>query len=124
MKTIKPKHTDEYISGFPTGIQKILQGLRSTIRKAAPGAVEIISYNMPAYQQHGILVYFAACNNHIGFYPTSSPIRAFKNELADYKTSKGAIQFSIDKPLPDRLITKIVKFKLKENISKHKLKSK
>ena len=124
MNTNKPTDTDNYIARFPKHIQEILQQMRSTIKKAAPKAEEVISYNMPAYKLNKILVYFAAYKNHIGFYPTSSPIKIFKDKLTSYKTSKGAIQFPINNPLPTALITKIVKFRMKENLQKVKTKKK
>ena len=114
---------DEYIALFPEEIQKILQELRSTIKTAAPGAEEKISYQMPAFTQKGILVYFAAWKNHIGFYPTSSGTQAFKQELSVYKSSKGSVKFAIDKPLPLDLISNIVKFRVAENLKKAKEKS-
>ena len=86
-----------------------------TIHIAATTAEEVISYNMPAFKQNGILVWFAGNKNHIGFYPSSTSIKLFKEQLTKYKTSKGAIQFPIDKPLPLALITKIVKFRIKQN---------
>ncbi|MGB8359345.1 MAG: DUF1801 domain-containing protein [Bacteroidales bacterium] len=110
-----PENTDEYIAGFPENIQRKLNDLRAAIRKAAPGAEESISYRMPAYKLNGVLVYFAAQKNHIGFYPTSSGVIAFKKELAEYKTSKGAVQFPLDKPIPLKLVSTIVKFRVKEN---------
>ncbi len=110
-----PENTDEYIAGFPENIQRKLNDLRAAIRKAAPGAEESISYRMPAYKLNGVLVYFAAQKNHIGFYPTSSGVIAFKKELAGYKTSKGAVQFPLDKPIPLKLVSTIVKFRVKEN---------
>jgi uncharacterized protein YdhG (YjbR/CyaY superfamily) len=110
-----PGNTDEYIAGFPENIQRMLNDLRAVIKKAAPDAEESISYRMPAYKLNGVLVYFAAQTRHIGFYPTSSGVKAFMHELGSYKTSKGAIQFPIDKPLPLELITKIVQFRAKEN---------
>ena len=110
-----PENTDEYIAGFPENIQRKLNDLRSAIRRAAPGAEECISYRMPAYKLNGVLVYFAAQKNHIGFYPTSSGVIAFKKELAEYKTSKGAVQFPLDKPIPLKLVSTIVKFRVKEN---------
>ncbi len=122
MNTNKPKDIDEYIKSFPKEIQEIMQKLRNTIIKAAPKATEKISYAMPAFYQDGNLVYFAAYKNHIGFYPTSKPIAVFKNKLTKYKTSKGAIQFPIDKPLPLELITQIVKFRVQQN--SHKIKPK
>lgn len=119
-----PVDIDGYIAAFPVNIQNILNELRMTIKKAAPGAMEKISYSMPAFAQKGILVYFAAHSNHIGFYPTSSVIEVFRKELSDYKHSKGTIQFPLDKPLPKSLITKIVKFRVEENLIKAALKGK
>ncbi|EQA62501.1 iron chaperone [Leptospira alexanderi] len=117
-KKINFKDVDDYISRFPENIQKILEGLRSVIRKSAPKAEEKISYQIPAFVFHGNLVYFAAYKKHIGFYPTSSGIRAFQSELTKYKTSKGAVQFPVDRPLPLKLIAKIVKYRVKENKNK------
>lgn len=111
---------DKYIATFPKKVQLILKGLRKTIKAAAPGAEERISYQMPAYFLNGNLVYFAAYKKHIGFYPTSSGIRAFKKELSVYKGAKGSVQFPIDKPLPLALISKIVKFRVSENVRKGK----
>lgn len=102
----------------------MLEQMRNIISKAAPAAEEIISYAMPAYRLHGNLVYFAAYKNHLGFYPSSSGVKTFEKELAGYKCSKGAIQFPLDKPLPVKLITRIVKFRVKENTEKAKLKKK
>jgi uncharacterized protein YdhG (YjbR/CyaY superfamily) len=125
MKTGKiPDKIDEYIANYPVNIQLKLEELRNVIKKAAPGAEEKISYNMPAFELKGILVYFAAHKNHIGFYPTSSPIRVFKEELEEYKWSKGAIRFPLDKPLPISLISRIVTFRVKENQEKSELKKK
>jgi len=117
-------NTDEYIAMFPANIRAILQKLRATIKKAAPGSEEVISYNMPAFKLNAVLVYFAANKEHIGFYPTASPIVAFKKELVNYKTSKGAIQFPIDKPIPLKLIKDIVQYRVKEDLSKVKAKKK
>ncbi len=111
---------DEYIQTFPENIQAILEKMRQTIRKAAPESTETISYRMPAFKLNSILVYFAAAKNHIGFYPTASPIVAFQKELSPYKTSKGAIRFPLDKPIPYGLVEKIVKFRVKENLAKTK----
>ena len=125
MKTQEPpKNVDEYISIFPEDIQILLNELRDTIKKAAPNAEEVISYQMPALKDHGILVYYAAYKNHIGFYPTGSGVEKFKMELSDYKWSKGTIQFPLDKPLPLELITEIVKFRVNENLEKSKIKAK
>lgn len=120
MLNIKFETIDEYISYFPKETQFILNGLRKIIKNAAPKAEEKISYNMPAFFQDGVLVYFAAYKNHIGFYPTSSGVKAFQKIIGKYKNSKGAIQFPIDKPLPAKLITQIVKFRLQENLDKSK----
>jgi uncharacterized protein YdhG (YjbR/CyaY superfamily) len=119
---IPSKHltVDEYFSALPPEAQVVLEQLRKTIRLASPQAEEVISYNMPAFKFHGILVYYAAQKNHIGFYPTASPIKAFMDELKDYKVSKGAIQFSMDKPIPKTLVKKIVQFRVAENLRKAK----
>ena len=120
----KPVDTDAYIAGYPKETQKNLKQLRATIKKAAPQAEEVISYGMPAYKWNGMLVYFAAYEKHIGFYPGSSGIAAFKKELASYKTSKGTVQFPVDEPVPLPLVARIVKFRLKENQEKTLLKKK
>ena len=120
--TVKPASIDEYIAGFPKDVQKALQQVRETIQKAAPKAEEAISYAMPAFKQDGNLVYFAAWKEHIGFYATPTGNDAFKKDLAGYKTSKGAIQFPLDEPMPLQLIAKIVKFRVKENQEKAALK--
>ena len=114
---------DDYIATFPEDVQVILQKLRATIKAAAPDAEEKISYQMPAFALNGILVYFAAYKNHIGFYPTGSGIEAFKAELAGYEGSKGTVRFPIDKPLPLALIRKIVKYRVAENLKKAELKA-
>ncbi|MDH2917481.1 MAG: DUF1801 domain-containing protein [Gallionella sp.] len=110
-----PANIDEYIATFPHEVQAILQKLRQTICKAAPDATEKISYQMPTFYLNGNLVHFAAYKNHIGFYPAPSGIVAFQDELKKYKTSKGAIQFPIDAPIPQALVKKIVEFRVKEN---------
>ncbi len=112
------KNVDEYIKGCPAALQKRLNEIRNAILKAAPGAEERISYQMPAYYLRGILVYFAAHKDHIGFYPTASGVEAFKKELSQYKYSKGTIQFPLNKPFPFDLITRIVIFRVKENLQK------
>jgi uncharacterized protein YdhG (YjbR/CyaY superfamily) len=111
---------DEYIDTFPKSIQDVLQELRRTIRKAAPEAEEAISYQIPTFRLSGNLVHFAAFKNHIGFFPTSSGIRAFKKELSGYELSKGTVRFPMDKPLPLSLVSRIVKFRVKENLAKVK----
>jgi uncharacterized protein YdhG (YjbR/CyaY superfamily) len=120
MLTKKPKNIDEYIASFPKDIQRILEKMRTTIKKAAPDAEETISYQMPAFKFKGILVYFAALKKHIGFYPTSSPMVVFKKELSPYKHSRGAIQFPLDKPIPYDFVSKIVKYRVKENEAREK----
>jgi uncharacterized protein YdhG (YjbR/CyaY superfamily) len=109
---------DMYISGFPEEVQLILNDLRAAIRNAAPEAEEVISYQMPAYRYYGILVYFAAYRNHIGFYPGAEGIEAFKKELSGYKGAKGSVQFPPDKPLPLELISQIVEFRVIRNKEK------
>jgi uncharacterized protein YdhG (YjbR/CyaY superfamily) len=106
---------DEYIAAMPAEARGKLQSLRKTIRKAAPGAEEVISYNMPAFNWNGMLVWYGAHTEHIGLYPKASAIAAFKDDLVDYKTSKGAIQFPIHKPIPATLVKRIVKFRINEN---------
>jgi uncharacterized protein YdhG (YjbR/CyaY superfamily) len=119
----KPESVDEYISAFPEHTQKLLQQMRTIIQKAAPKTEEVISYGMPAYKLNTVLVYFAGYKNHIGFYPTSSGIRLFKDQFAEYKSSKGAVQFPLDQPLPVKLIKDITTFRVKEDISNAKIKA-
>ena len=117
---------NEYILGFPPEIQEILNMMRKVIKESAPEANEKISYQMPTFVLHGNLVHFAAFKNHIGFYPSPSGIDAFKHELSEFKGAKGSVQFPIGKPLPYELISKIVKFRVAENLlkSEEKLKKK
>ena len=114
------KTVDEYIKTFPQGVQTILEKIRQIIRKAAPEAVEAISYQMPTFKLNGNLVHFAAFKNHIGFYPTPTGITAFQKELAPYKGGKGSIQFPLAKPIPFDLVRKIVEYRVKENLAKGK----
>lgn len=107
---------DKYIKSFPEEIQQILEQLRNEIKKAAPDAEETFSYKMPAYKYFGMLVYFAAHKNHIGFYPAPSGIIKFKEELSVYKGAKGSVQFPLNNPLPLKLIAKIVTFRVQENL--------
>jgi len=120
----KPTDIDAYISGYPEAIRKLLQEIRDTIKKAAPQAEEVISYGMPAFRQNGMLVWFAAFKNHIGFYPIPSGIEAFKEELSAFKGTKGSVHFTFDKPLPVDLISRIVSFRLSENMIKESVKMK
>ena len=119
-----PFSIDDYIAGFPPHIRAILEKIRATIRKAAPNAQEAIKYQMPTFTLHGNLVHFAACKNHIGFYPAPSGITQFSRELSIYKSAKGSVQFPLDQPVPYELIGRIVKFRVKENQEKAALKSK
>ena len=115
-----PKDIDEYIAGFPDDIQAILQKVRTTIRKAAPAAEETINYQIPTFTLNGNLVHFAAFKKHIGFYPTPTGIEAFKDELSAYAGAKGSVRFPLDKPIPYDLISKIVNFRVKENLERAK----
>jgi len=110
---------DEYIETFPKDVQAILRKMRQTIRDAAPGAVEAISYQMPTFKLNGRnLVHFAAFKSHIGFYPIPSGIEAFKEELSPYKQGKGSVQFPLDRPMPYGLVERIVRYRVKENLEK------
>lgn len=119
-----PKTIDEYIAGFPADIQDKLQKIRQTVREAAPGAEEAIKYQMPTFTLNGNLVHFAAFKQHIGFYPAPTGIEEFKDELSAYKGAKGSVQFPLDKPIPYDLISRIVKFRAKENQAKAEAKAK
>lgn len=111
---------DEYIMQFPIEVQEKLKTLRKVIKEAAPEAEEKISYKMPTFTLSGNLVHFACYKNHIGFYPTPSGIEAFKEELSKYKWAKGSVQFPIKESLPYELISKIVKYRVMENMRKAK----
>lgn len=114
-----PKDIDEYIAGFPKDVQEIMQKIRATIKKAAPGIEETIAYKMPTFNLNGrYLVYFAGHKKHIGFYPAPIGIEEFKEEIAPYESGKGTLQFPLDEPIPYKLITKIVKFRVKENTTR------
>jgi uncharacterized protein YdhG (YjbR/CyaY superfamily) len=115
------KSIDEYIRSFPKDVRVILEEVRRTIREAAPGAVETISYQMPAFRLNGrILVYFAAWKNHIGFYPTPSGTEAFEKDLSQYRRAKGSVQFPLDLPMPLDLITRIVQYRVREVLDRKK----
>ena len=111
---------DEYIESFPEDVQKILEEVRATIKAAAPEAEEKISYQMPTFFLKGNLIHFAAFKNHIGLYPTPSGTEAFKRELSIYQGAKGSVRLPIDKPMPLKLIGKIVKFRVAENLKNAK----
>jgi len=117
-KRVAPASIDEYIAACPKDVQKMLKELRKTIQAAAPDAVEKISYQIPTFYLKGNLVHFAAFKDHISFFPTSSGIEAFKKELSVYKGAKGTVRFPLDQPLPLRLISRIVKFRVKENLKR------
>ncbi len=110
--------TDEYIAQFPPDVRVKLQQLRAVMKEAAPDAVEKISYQMPTLYLNGNLVHFAAYARHIGFYPAPSGIEAFKEELSQFKGAKGSVQFPLDQPLPMDLISRIVRFRVTENMKK------
>ena len=118
MTANKPTTIDEYIAGFPEDIQAKLEQVRDTVKQAAPEAEEAIKYAMPTYVLNGNLVHFAAFKTHMGFYPAPMGLEAFKEDLAGYKGSKGAVHFPLNKPMPLELITKIVKYRVGQNMSK------
>lgn len=115
---------DNYIAGFPKEIQKLLEEMRQTIRKAAPDAEEKIGYGIPTFTLNGNLVHYAAFKNHIGFYPAPRGLEAFKEELSGYKGAKGSVQFPFDKPLPLELVAKITKYRIEQNLAKTDAKTK
>ncbi|HEX6269907.1 MAG TPA: DUF1801 domain-containing protein [Anaerolineales bacterium] len=118
-KQTGPKTIDEYIAGFPPDVQEILEKIRMTIRKAAPDAEETISYQIPTFNLNGkYLIYFAAYKKHIGLYPAPIGNVDFKEDLSAYQAGKGTLRFPLDKPIPFDLITKIVKFRAKENLER------
>ena len=116
----KYKTIDEYIAYFPVEIQSILNQVRETIKSVAPTATEVISYGIPTFRLNGNLVHFAGYAHHIGFYPGGEGIEVFKDELTSYKTSRGTVQFPLDKPIPYELIKKITLFRVERNLSKGK----
>ena len=124
MTNNKIQTVDEYIAGFPKDTQKVLQRVRKTIKKAAPGAEEIINYGIPTFTLHGNLVHYAGYKSHIGFYPTPSAIKAFEKELAVYKGAKGSVQFPLNEPMPLSLVTQMVEFRVQENLHKAEAKAK
>ena len=123
MQSKTAKDIDEYIAGFPKDIQKTLNKIRSTIKKAAPKAEEAISYQIPTFRLNGNLIHFAAYKNHIGLYPAPRAVEKFKKELERYGNSKATIKFPLDEPVPYDLITKIVEFRVKQNAEKPKTRS-
>lgn len=117
-KQSTPKDIDDYIARFPEDIQELLEKIRLTIKVAAPEAEERISYQMPTFALEGNQVHFAANKNHIGFYPTPAGIEEFEDELSPYIGGKGTVKFPFNKPIPYDLITKIVKYRAKENLER------
>jgi uncharacterized protein YdhG (YjbR/CyaY superfamily) len=119
METAKPTEIDEYIADFPKEVQEVLELVRATIRKAAPQAEETISYAIPTFKLNNTyLVYFAGFKNHIGFYPAPVGMEEFKEEFSAYKTGKGSVQFPLDQPMPLDVITRMVKFRVEQNLEK------
>ena len=119
-----PGDIDAYIAGLPQGVQKIHKKVRQTITKAAPDAQETISYQIPTFTQHGVLVHFAGYKNHIGLYPAPRGVEKFKDELSAYEGGKGTVRFPLDEPIPFDLITRIVKLRLKNNLERAEAKKK
>lgn len=114
------KNIDEYIANSPEAIQTFLKEVRKVVREVAPDATETIGYGIPTFKLNGNLVHFAGYKSHIGFYPGAEAIEVFKKDLSKYNTSKGTVQFSLDKPMPISLIKKITKFRVKVNLDKKK----
>ena len=122
-KTAEPKNIDEYLLDQPEKVRVVLEKLRHTIRQAAPKAEEVISYKMPAFKYHGMLVHFAGFKNHCSLFPASSSLPdELEKELKPFRVSKGTIQFTVEKPLPATLVKKIVKARMKQNEEKEALK--
>ena len=113
-----PRNIDEYIADFPPDVQAILEKMRATIRKAAPDAEEAIKYRLPTFVLSGNLVHFGAFKKHIGFYATPTGNKKFREELSAYEGAKGSVQFPLDKPIPFNLVSKMVKFRVKENLER------
>jgi uncharacterized protein YdhG (YjbR/CyaY superfamily) len=114
MKNKTPATIDEYIAGFPAPVREMMQQIRSTIHKAAPGVSETVKYAMPAFTLKGNLVFFAGYKNHIGFYPAPVNEPSFSKALATYKTGRGSVQFPLDKKMPLALVARIVKHRIKQ----------
>ncbi len=119
-----PRTIDDYIAGFPDDVQEILEKIRMRIRKAAPGAEETVRYGLPTFRLEGNLVHFGAWKEHVGFYPTPTGIEKFEKELSVYERAKGSVQFPLARPIPFALISRIVKFRVKENLDRAAAKAK
>lgn len=116
MKRMAPADIDDYIDGFAPNVQKILQKIRKTIQKAAPGAEEAISYQIPTFKLNGNLIYFAGFQNHVSVYPAPRGAKEFKEELAVYEGGKGTVRFPLNEPIPYDLITRITKYRVQQNV--------
>lgn len=116
------KNVDEYINSLPKRNKEIIKNIRKLIKKTAPEAEEVISYQMPAFKYHGMLVYYAAFKDHYSLFPMTDSIKKFKEKLKSYKIGKGTIQFDYDKPLPVNLIKEIVKYRVQKNLEKKLMK--
>lgn len=123
MPSRKFKTVDEYIGSFPAAIQPRLNEIRSLIKAAAPKAEELISYNIPGYKHNGMLVFFAANKAHLGFYPGTAKMEGFEKELSKFNGTKASVHFPYDEPLPSKLISRIVKYRIKENEANAKIKA-
>ena len=123
MNANNPENFEQYTLILPEEIRERLRKIRALIIKIAPDAAEKISYGMPAFTLHGMLLYYAAHTKHIGFYPFTTAIEAFRDELKDYKTAKGSIQFPNNKPLPLKLISQIIEFRVAENRANAEIKA-
>jgi uncharacterized protein YdhG (YjbR/CyaY superfamily) len=114
-----PENIDEYMEGFPKEVREALQKVRMTIHEAAPEAEEGISYKMPAFSlKEDPLVWFAAFKKHIGFYPAPVGVTEFKDDLSRYGSGKGTLQFPLDEPIPEDLISRVVKLRMQESLEK------
>lgn len=118
MRTTAPASIDEYIAASPSKVRPTLKEIRRTIRAAAPGAEELISYRMPAFRMHGILVYFAAFRNHVGLYPPVRGDARLEKALEPYAGPKGNLKFPLDRPIPYALIRRIVRLRVRQNLSR------
>jgi uncharacterized protein YdhG (YjbR/CyaY superfamily) len=112
---IKPTSVDEYIASFAPEVQAILQKVRATVKAAAPNAKEVISYGMPALKQNGVLVFFAAFKNHIGFYPPIKGDPKLEQEASRYAGEKGNLRFPLDEPIPYKLIGALTRLRAKQD---------
>jgi uncharacterized protein YdhG (YjbR/CyaY superfamily) len=121
MEKLQAKTIDEYLAFQPEKVMEVLENLRQIIRETAPEAEEVISYGIPAYKYHGMLVYFAAYKKHCSLFAGNGALtEQMQEQLKAYKTSKGTIQFTVEKPLPDELVREIVKIRMKQNVEKMK----